>query len=130
MTEEKPSKLDTFFSLLPLIIIVGTCIVAVIFAFVFGPQFITWLKEPSPARVVTDNQTLTYSGVLSTLTYQYGYWGSVDSTKISFLDGREFQFGSQVFCELGKKFTVTWNEITYKDEHTETQMVSIIQDSS
>lgn len=78
------------------------------------------------ARTIIELQTLNYTGILDTLTYQYGYWGSIDSTKVAFLDGVEYTFGSQVIAQIGKNYTVTIEMTIYKDNHNSTKPILII----
>jgi archaellum component FlaF (FlaF/FlaG flagellin family) len=78
-------------------------------------------------RTEISNQTLLYNGTLSTITYQYGYWGSVDSTKLTFKDGTQFTFSSQLIAQIGTNYTVTVRETLFKDNHKENKILSILE---
>jgi hypothetical protein len=104
------------------VMIVG--IVAVIY-FDLPGRFVRSLTTAQDKEIVVSTNYSNYTGTLTTLTYQYGYWGSVDSTKAVFLDGATYTFGSQLIAQIGSNYTVTLKEITFKDNHTETNPIAL-----
>jgi hypothetical protein len=107
-------------------VLIGIIVVAGLVLYYDVPGQITRQQQAHmDSQTVISTKDFLYNGTLSTITYQYGYWGSIDSTKLTFLDGKEFTLGSQVICQIGEVYTITTEETTFKDNHVTTKTITI-----